>query len=262
MWQCGLVALILRWFDFLYYFGQLLRYNIFYTVNPHFLSSFAKGVLYVVVVITVFALAFHVLLPRQEAFATFPRAVMKMVVWLRGDLAYDSTFLEPSLDYPIMANILFLLFSCVLGAFVLTLLKVPSPQKKTLRIYQKASQAELILRLDKCFPCCKIDICDLKNDPNIACTYLNYMKRLTNAMTSFLDKLPKMDYNYNSKIFKSSHHDSDDESSHEEHEKTDHIAELKSRLDEQTEKLNKLLEICSKPYCQNLSSPDSIFGEN
>lgn len=259
MWQFGLVALILRWFDLVYNFCQLLRYNLFYTVNPYFLKSFMKGTLYVVVVITVFALAFHVLLPRQEAFATFPRAMMKMVVWLRGDLAYDSTFLEPSLDYPIMANILFLLFSCVLGAFVLTLLKVPSAQKTTLRVYQKASQAEIILRFDMCFPSCKQDICDLMNNTNIKCRYLNYTNRLTNAMTSYLDKLPSMDCNY--KMFQSSQYDSDDESSHEDNKESDQFAELKSLLDEQDKKLNKLLEICNKPYCQNLSSSDSIFGE-
>ncbi|KAK3869071.1 hypothetical protein Pcinc_025597 [Petrolisthes cinctipes] len=259
-WQCGLVALIIQWFDLIYNFNKLLRYNIFYVINRHFLKSYMKGTLFMVVIIAVFAFAFHVLLPSQKAFATFPRAIVKTVVWLRGDLAYDDTFLNKSLDYPIMANILFLIFSCVVGVFILTLLKVPSTDKRTLRAYQQVSRAHLILMFDMCFPCCKIDCCDTKNNSNTnhknLC--LNVFNKMTNAATPLLFKLSHM--GYISEIYKNiSEQDSDDDELCHEGSELDHLVQLKSRVKENTEKLDKLLEICNSINLESHLRPDSVF---
>ncbi|KAK4301591.1 hypothetical protein Pmani_026369 [Petrolisthes manimaculis] len=258
-WQCGIIALIIQWFDLLYNFNSLLRHNIFYVINAHFLKSYMKGTLFVVVVIAVFAFAFHVLLPSQAAFATFPRAIVKTVVWLRGDLAYDDTFLNQSLDYPIMANILFLIFSCVVGVFILTLLKSPSTDKKELRVYQKVSRAHLILMFDMCFPCCKIDCCDPNNNSNTNYITLciNVFNKMTNPATPLLSKLSIMG-GRSEKHNNISEQDSDDDEFCQEDSELDHLVQLNSRVKENTEKLDKLLEVCNSIYLERHLGQDSV----
>ncbi|KAK4291953.1 hypothetical protein Pmani_035250 [Petrolisthes manimaculis] len=205
----------------------------------------------VVVVIAVFAFAFHVLLPSQAAFATFPRAIVKTLVWLRGDLAYDDTFLNQSLDYPIMANILFLIFSCVVGVFILTLLKSPSTNVKKLRAYQKVSRAHLILMFDMCFPCCKIDCCDPNNNSTLC---INVFNTMINVATSLLSKLSIM-VGRPEKHNNISEQDSEDHEFCQEDSELYHLVQLNLRVIENTE---KLLEVCNNIYLERHLGQDSV----
>ena len=107
----------------------------------------------------VFAFIFHLLLKDQDAFSTVPQAMVKTIVWMLGDLAYDDTFLtdDHRLYYPIMVNSLFVVFVTILGGFIANLVitqpanKLDNFRDKAL-FHRAASRTELFLKLDICFP--------------------------------------------------------------------------------------------------------------
>lgn len=106
----------------------------------------------------VFAFSFHLLLGDQVAFKRVPQALVKTVVWMIGDLGYDDTFLNDDykLLYPIMVNILFVVFVTTIGGFIVNLI-ITQPTDKLDRFrdsaafHQAASKCKLFLKYDVCF---------------------------------------------------------------------------------------------------------------
>ena len=79
-------------------------------------------------------------------------SMVQVVVWMVGDLNYDDNFLNAKLDYPLLSISLFLLLVCTVGAFFVTLLKTPSPNKKRLQYHKQTGRIYLLLKIDICFP--------------------------------------------------------------------------------------------------------------
>lgn len=128
-------------------------------ITNSFMKSFFKVLFYIIMLVFVFAFIFHLLLQDQDAFFTVPQAMVKTIVWMLGDLAYDDTFLaeKNTLLYPVMVNILFVVFVTVIGGFIVNLI-ITQPSNKLDDFREKASfhlaanRVALFLRLDICFP--------------------------------------------------------------------------------------------------------------
>lgn len=128
-------------------------------ITAKFFKSFLKVVSYILMLVFVFAFVFHLLLRENVAFTGIPQAVVKTIVWMLGDLSYDGTFLDDKhpLLYPIMVNIIFVIFVTTLGGFIVNLaITQPSEKLDTFRskasFHRAASRCRLFLRLDVCFP--------------------------------------------------------------------------------------------------------------
>ncbi|XP_071538837.1 transient receptor potential cation channel subfamily A member 1 homolog [Panulirus ornatus] len=181
IWQCGIVALLIHWFHLIHTINKVPQFSIFTTITKDFLRDFFKGLMFIGMVISLFALIFHLLLQDQPAFKTVPQSVVKTVVWLLGDLGYDDTFLTESLSYPVLANILFLVFVCTVAIFIVTLIRAPSLDEKEIQLYRKAVQAELILNFDVCYPWCRRaysvgKYCNKDKNPWILTKIENFLK--------------------------------------------------------------------------------------
>ncbi|XP_063600527.1 transient receptor potential cation channel subfamily A member 1-like [Penaeus indicus] len=150
-WQCGIIALVLASIRFISTINRLPAFSMFTSINHSFIMSYLKGVMYVLVILFLFALIFHLLLSNQLPFATLPQALVKIVVWMLGDLAYDETFIKP-LHYPYLVNCLFLVFLFTVGVLIVTLLKAPSSDINKIKFYRLARQAQMYFMIDISFP--------------------------------------------------------------------------------------------------------------
>ncbi|XP_066971700.1 transient receptor potential cation channel subfamily A member 1-like isoform X1 [Macrobrachium rosenbergii] len=158
-WQSGIVALLLTWLHLINTMNELPAFSVFMPVTSSFIKSFFKVIFYIIMIIFVFAFTFHLLLRDQSAFSTVPQAMVKTIVWMLGDLAYDDTFLpeEQALYYPIMVNSLFVVFVTILGGFIANMVitqpanKLENFRDKAL-FHRAASRTKLFLKLDICFP--------------------------------------------------------------------------------------------------------------
>lgn len=158
-WQFGIVALLVGCMHLINMLNQLPMLSVFMPITDSFLKSFFKVLFYIVMLVFMFAFIFHLLLRDQAAFITVPQAMVKTIVWMLGDLAYDDTFLseEDNLLYPVMVNCLFVVFVTTIGGFIVNLvIAQPSEKLDDFRekaaIYRAVSRCRLFLRLDICFP--------------------------------------------------------------------------------------------------------------
>nr|XP_053633995.1 uncharacterized protein LOC128689628 [Cherax quadricarinatus] len=152
IWQCGILALLLTWTQLLQIVNKLPQFTLFTITTWDFIKYYFKGLIYIIMVILLFGLIFHMLLHNQSAFSTMPQSVVKTVVWMLGDLAYDDTFVSGKPPYPILVNVLFLVFICTVAAFIVILLKAPSSNENEATLYKKAGQVNFLLNLDVYFP--------------------------------------------------------------------------------------------------------------
>lgn len=158
-WQFGIAALLLGWLHLINTLNELPMLSVFMPITNSFMKSFFKVLFYIIMLVFIFAFIFHLLLQDQDAFFTVPQAMVKTIVWMLGDLAYDDTFLadKSTLLYPVMVNILFVVFVTVIGGFIVNLI-ITQPSNKLDDFREKASfhlaanRVALFLRLDICFP--------------------------------------------------------------------------------------------------------------
>lgn len=158
-WQCGIISLLLAWLLLISKLNQLPVFSVFVPITTSFIKSFIKVVSYILLLLALFAFIFHLLLADQSAFLNMPQAMVKTIVWLLGDLAYDDTFLEPDhpLVYPATANFLFVVFVTTISGFIVNLFITQPSEKledfrKRTAFHTAASQSRLVLQLDVCFP--------------------------------------------------------------------------------------------------------------
>ncbi|KAG7159979.1 Transient receptor potential cation channel subfamily A member 1-like 2 [Homarus americanus] len=153
IWQCGILALLMAWVQLIQIINKLPQLSIFTISTWDFIKCYLKGLMYIGMVIILFAFIFFMLLRDQLAFKTVPQSIIKTVVWMLGDLNYDETFVgENKLSYPVLVNVLFLIFMCTVWVFIVTLIKTPSSDEREVALYRKAGRANLILNLDVLFP--------------------------------------------------------------------------------------------------------------
>lgn len=203
IWQCGIVALLIQGFQLIHTISKMPQFSIFITITKDFLRDFFKGLMFIGMVISLFALIFYLLLRDQPAFKTMPQSVVKTVVWLLGDLGYDDTFLNEPLAYPVLVNALFLVFVCNVAVFIVTLIRTPSSDEKEILLYRKAGRVELILNLDVCYPWFRRDhavgkYCEKEKCSWIITTMEKFLKPkgvfVVNSLSKQCDKIALMNF--------------------------------------------------------------------
>nr|XP_045587401.1 transient receptor potential cation channel subfamily A member 1-like [Procambarus clarkii] len=152
IWQCGILALLMAWIQLIQIINKLPQCSVFTISTWDFIKCYLKGLMYIGMVILLFALIFHLLLQDNSAFKSIPQSFMKTVVWMLGDLGYNDTFIQEPLSYPVLVNVLFFVFICTIWAFIVTLVKAPSSNEKEVELFKKAALANYLLNLDVCFP--------------------------------------------------------------------------------------------------------------
>ena len=117
--------------------------------------------MYIAIIILAFALSFHFLLMNQPSFQNMWYSLIKTLVWMLGDLGYDDTFInDDAVKYPILANLLFVLFVTAIGWLVFNVsLTNQSDQLDSIRESATFHQADSVLKLhlfiDDCVPSCR-----------------------------------------------------------------------------------------------------------
>ncbi|XP_068220064.1 transient receptor potential cation channel subfamily A member 1 homolog [Palaemon carinicauda] len=154
----GIMGWLLSGLHLIFTVNQIPRFSIFMPITVSFLSGFLLVWLFTAMILFIFAFIFHLLLKKQDSFATVPQSMVKTIVWMIGDLGYDDTFLsEEKLEYPILSNLIFVIFITVLGG-VLTNFIIHQPSNKleefreNSRLHKAVNRVNLIMNLEVCFP--------------------------------------------------------------------------------------------------------------
>ena len=136
-------------------------FSTFMPVTSRFIKSFFKVLIYISLIVFIFAFIFHLLLSNQKPFSSLEEAMVKTTLWMLQDLAYDNTFIfnspDAPLKYPTLIKFLFLVFVAFLGGFIVNfIITLPSNQLDLFRdkacFHRAAVRAEMFFKLDICFP--------------------------------------------------------------------------------------------------------------
>ncbi|MPC24963.1 Transient receptor potential channel pyrexia [Portunus trituberculatus] len=180
-WHFGIVGLLLEWILIIGRLNELPVLFVFMPITRRFLFGYIKALLYVTSLLFAFSYIFQLLLDDHEAFDSRPKAMVKMIVWLFGDLNYDSTFVEKPPLHPIMTTQMFVAFIIIMFGFIANLaVTLPSDRleefRKDAAFFQKLTQSTLLLEIQACFPwslCQKLNDKDDKHKSNRIITWIN-----------------------------------------------------------------------------------------
>lgn len=154
------MSVLLAWLNLVSSLNKVPAFTVFMPVTSKFVWNYLKVIMHILIIILAFALSFHFLLNVEEpAFRTLPYALIKTLVWMLGDLGYNDTFLQEDspLNYPVQANILFVLFVTTIGGLVFNLiLRDPTDQLQDIKdkagFHQADASLKLHLLVDECAP--------------------------------------------------------------------------------------------------------------
>ena len=114
-----------------------------------------KLLIYLLIIITSFAVTFSLLLSNKEAFTSYATSFGKTFSWMLGDLAYDDGFVGQSKEllYPIQTTIIFMIFTTMSIVFMINIIVVHSSEQmkrfeKTAKFFHVNSRLILQLGID------------------------------------------------------------------------------------------------------------------
>ena len=124
-WQLGVLGVLIAWLRVSATLNK--KYTIFLPYNMKFRSFYAKVILHVIIIIFAFAITFRLLLhDTSAAFIHWYLSAIKTLVWMRGDLAFDDTFVgndgSHNLMYPLQANLTFVFFIIFIVGYLFNLI--------------------------------------------------------------------------------------------------------------------------------------------
>ncbi|XP_063877858.1 serine/threonine-protein phosphatase 6 regulatory ankyrin repeat subunit B-like [Scylla paramamosain] len=156
-WHCGIIGLLLEWILVINMLNQLPVLFVFMPITKRFFFGYIKALLYITLLLFAFSYIFQLLLDDYDAFQSRPLAMIKMIVWLFGDLNYESTFIEKHPLHPDMTMLMFVSFIIIMGGFIANLaVTLPSERLDEFRrdatFFQKLTQSTLLLEIQACFP--------------------------------------------------------------------------------------------------------------
>ena len=159
-WQFGVLGVLVVWLSLSITLNKIPKFTAFMPFNHNFIFTYAKVILHIVLIILAFAMTFHfLLLDSSSAFENFPSSLIKTLVWMLGDLAYDDTFLDDDskLLYPVQTNLIFVFFIVFIGGYLFNLIIRESNDdieniKRESGFYQAEASLNLHLLIDDCVP--------------------------------------------------------------------------------------------------------------
>lgn len=156
-WHCGIISLLLEWILVIGMLNQLPVFFVFMPITKRFFFGYIKALFYITSLLFAFSYVFQLLLDDHDAFESRPKAMIKTIVWLLGDLNYDSTFVEKLPFHPAMTMLMFVLFIIIMGGFIANLaVTLPSERldefRRDAKFFQKLTQSTLLMEIHACFP--------------------------------------------------------------------------------------------------------------
>nr|XP_045619763.1 transient receptor potential cation channel subfamily A member 1 homolog isoform X2 [Procambarus clarkii] len=158
-WCCGVVSVLLAWYELILLLGMMPQFGVYLFILNDFLKTILKlfGLMFLQVV--AFTFAFHMLMRGNYAFNNFPRAIMKILTMMLGDLSYDDHFsnTESPLPYPTISNLLLLCFLAVMVIGMINLVtNLPQGElekaKDEAQLINLSSRVNLLLAIESWFP--------------------------------------------------------------------------------------------------------------
>lgn len=147
--------MLLSWMHLLSFAHKCYR-NPLFPIAKDFVRIMCIWLYYVLTVVMVFAVIFHLLLQEQEVFKTMGSSFVKTCTWMLLDLSYNDTFKGPDkVPYEFLTNMLFMVFLTSVGCFIVSLVSHHSLRNKeyqTPYTFQCAAQyATMVLEFEVWF---------------------------------------------------------------------------------------------------------------
>lgn len=147
---CGIAALVLTGMEFVFRIDHLPSFNILTSITQEFLRKYLKGLLFATYIIALFAFIFYLLFLDEKEFRSIPHAVLSIAFWQMGDFNQEIFFKE--ITFPVISHVLFIVYLCTFGAFIVTLIQAPSTTREAFFLNKKMKMINLIFYIDICFP--------------------------------------------------------------------------------------------------------------
>uniref|UniRef100_A0A670XMQ2 Transient receptor potential cation channel subfamily A member 1 n=1 Tax=Pseudonaja textilis TaxID=8673 RepID=A0A670XMQ2_PSETE len=125
-WDCGAIAILLAWTNFLLYLQRFENYGIYIVMFWEILRTLIRIVIVFFFLMLAFGLSFYVLLGSQQTYGTPYLSVMQTFSMMLGDNNYRDAFLEPmltdKLPFPFLSFIILIIFSLLIPILLMNLL--------------------------------------------------------------------------------------------------------------------------------------------
>ncbi|XP_058032168.1 transient receptor potential cation channel subfamily A member 1 [Ahaetulla prasina] len=125
-WDCGAIAILLAWTNFLLYLQRFENYGIYIVMFWEILRTLIRIVIVFFFLMLAFGLSFYVLLGSQQTYGTPYLSVMQTFSMMLGDNNYREAFLEPmlgdKLPFPFLSFIILIIFSMLIPILLMNLL--------------------------------------------------------------------------------------------------------------------------------------------
>nr|ADD82932.1 transient receptor potential cation channel subfamily A member 1 [Corallus hortulanus] len=125
-WDCGAIAILLSWTNFLLYLQRFESYGIYVVMFWEILRTLIRIVTVFFFLMLAFGLSFFVLLGSQQTYGTPYLSVMQTFSMMLGDVNYRDAFLEPMLHNrlprPFLSFIILIVFSLLIPILLMNLL--------------------------------------------------------------------------------------------------------------------------------------------
>ncbi|XP_042857273.1 uncharacterized protein LOC122243691 isoform X2 [Penaeus japonicus] len=158
-WSCGSVSVMLAWFDLILMLGTIPTFSVFVFMINDFLRFMLKLFVIVLLQVIAFSFAFHMLLRGRASFKNLPRATMKIVTMMLGDLGYDDLFnnTERPLPYPTVSNLVLVYFLVLMVIGMINILtnfpqEALDKAKKQTELMKMSRPLNAVLEMDSKFP--------------------------------------------------------------------------------------------------------------
>ena len=131
-WEAGLIAVLFAVLLFINDLNNIPLVSAFLPLNSKFILKIFRIFFYAFIILFTFGYAFHLLLGADGAFISLNQSFVKTLVWFLGDLGYDDTFIEKDPKYPVLTNLIFVLFVSVIIGFITNMaISHPSERYRT-----------------------------------------------------------------------------------------------------------------------------------
>lgn len=137
--------------EFVFRIDHLPFFNILTSITREFVQKYLKGLLCAMYIVSLFAFIFYLLFMNEKEFRSIPYAILSIAFWQMGDFNQEIFFKD--IKYPVISHVLFIVYLCTFGAFIVTLIQAPSTTRETSLLNKKMKMISLIFDIDICFPC-------------------------------------------------------------------------------------------------------------
>lgn len=136
--------------EFVLRIDHLPCFNILTSITREFVRKYLKGLVCATYIISLFAFIFYLLFLGEKEFSSLPYAVLSIAFWQMGDFNQEIFFKD--VKFPVISHVLFIVYLCTFGAFIVTLIQAPSTTREASLLNKKMKMINLIFYIDICFP--------------------------------------------------------------------------------------------------------------